>query len=144
MLCIEVLFLSYFWVILNHGVRILNRRYKLCVSIVKTLLKSGSLWSHPRLGNLNETRNASSPGFFLKILNSVFKSINMGLDHKFLLQLFVIGFCLFFRRMGFSAIFSKSSLTAGMFLRALSNPFFKSKIPLGYPKILMILTFIII
>ena len=31
----------------------------------------------------------------LKILNSVFESINMGLDHKLFLQLFVIGFCFF-------------------------------------------------
>ena len=44
----------------------------------------------------------------------------------------------------FQAILSKSSLTAGIFLRALSNPFFKSKIPLGYPKILMIVGLIII
>ena len=56
---------------------------------------SASLSSHPRLGNLNETRNASSPGFFLKILNSVFESINMGLDHELFPQLFVIDFCLF-------------------------------------------------
>ena len=35
-------------------------------------------------------------------------------------------------------------LTAGIFIRVLSNPFFKSKIPLQYPKILMILTLIII
>ena len=51
-------------------------------------------------GNLNETRNTSSPGFFLNILNSVFESINMGLDHKLFLQLFVIGFCLFCSRIG--------------------------------------------
>ena len=38
--------------------------------------------------------------FFLKILDSVFESINMGLDHKFFLQLFVTGFCLFFSRIG--------------------------------------------
>ena len=44
----------------------------------------------------------------------------------------------------FQAILSKSSLAAGIFLRALSNPFFKSKIPLGYPKILMIVGLIII
>ena len=44
----------------------------------------------------------------------------------------------------FQAILSKSSLTAGIFLRALSNLFFKSKIPLGYPKILMIVCLIII
>ena len=41
-----------------------------------------------------------SPGFFLKILNFVFESINMGLDHKLFLQLFVIGFCLFCSRIG--------------------------------------------
>ena len=40
--------------------------------------------------------NALSPGFFLKILNSVFESINMGLDHKLFLQLFVFGLCLVF------------------------------------------------
>ena len=50
------------------------------VFIFENLLKSASLWSHPRLGNLNETQIFSSPGFFLKILNSVFESINMGLD----------------------------------------------------------------
>ena len=46
--------------------------------------------------------------------------------------------------MHFQLILSKSSLTAGSFLRALSNPFFKSTIPLGYPKILMIVGLIII
>ena len=44
----------------------------------------------------------------------------------------------------FQAILSKSSLRAGIFLRALSNPFFKSKIALGYPKIFMIVVLIII
>ena len=44
----------------------------------------------------------------------------------------------------FQAILRKSSLTAGMFLKALSNPFSKSTIPLGYPKILMIVGLIII
>ena len=43
----------------------------------------------------------------------------------------------------FQAILSKSLLTAGVFLTALSNPFFKSKIPLGYLKILMIVGLII-
>ena len=38
----------------------------------------------------------------------------------------------------FQEVLSKSLLTAGIFLRALSNLFFKSKIPLGYPKIVMI------
>ena len=44
--------------------------------------------NHPRLGNLNETRNASSPSFFLKNLNSVFESINICLAHKLFLQRF--------------------------------------------------------
>ena len=43
----------------------------------------------------------------------------------------------------FQAILRKSSLTAGLVLRALSNSFFKSKVPLGYPKILMIVGLII-
>ena len=75
-------------------------RVVLRVHIFENLLKSASLLSHPRLGNLNETRNALSPGFFLKILNSLFESINMGLDHKLFLQLLVIGFCLFCSRIG--------------------------------------------
>ena len=44
---------------------------------------------------LNETRNASSLGFFLKILSSIFQSINMGVDHKSFLQLLLIGFSIF-------------------------------------------------
>ena len=44
----------------------------------------------------------------------------------------------------FQAILSKFLLTAGIFLRALSNSLFKSKIPLDYPKILMIVGLIII
>ena len=36
----------------------------------------------------------------LKVLNSAFESINMGLDQKLFLQLFVIGYCLFFSRFG--------------------------------------------
>ena len=44
----------------------------------------------------------------------------------------------------FQAILSKSSITAGIFLRVWSNPFLKSKIPSGYPKILMIASLIII
>ena len=85
----------------KHGVIILNRSNNpvfLELKIIKDLLKSASLWSHPRLRNLNETRNASSPGFFLKNLTSVFESINMGLDHKSFLQIFVIGFCFFCSR----------------------------------------------
>ena len=68
--------------------------------MLENLLKLASLWSHPRLGNLNETRNASSPGFFLKILNSIFQSIIMSVDHKLLLQLFLIGFWLFCSKIG--------------------------------------------
>ena len=48
------------------------------------------LWSHTHLRNLNETRNALSQGLFLRTLNSDFESINMGLDHKFFLQLFFL------------------------------------------------------
>ena len=45
--------------------------------------------------------------------------------------------------MHFQAILSKSALTAGIFLRALSNSFLKYKIPLGCPKILRIVNLII-
>ena len=83
----------------NHGVTILNRSNN-SVFLYLKIYWNRCLWSHPRLGNLNETRNFSPPGFFLKILNSVFESINMGLDHKLFLQLFVIGFCLFCSRIG--------------------------------------------
>ena len=41
-------------------------------------------------------QEASSPGSFVKILNSMFQSINMGVDHELLLQLFLIGFCFVF------------------------------------------------
>ena len=44
----------------------------------------------------------------------------------------------------FQVIIRKSSLTVEIFLRVLSKPFFKSKIPLGYPKILMAVSLIII
>ena len=64
----------------------------------ESLSKSASLRSYLRLGNLHETRKALSPGSFLKIENYVFESINLGLDHKMFLQLFVIGFSLFFSR----------------------------------------------
>ena len=85
----------------QHGVIILSRNNNsVFVSIFENILKSASLWSHPRLGNFNETRNALSPDFFLKILNSVFESINMSLVHKLFLQLFVIAFCLFCSRIG--------------------------------------------
>ena len=63
--------------------------------MLENLLKSAKLWSHPCLGNLNETRNDSSQGFLLKILKSIFQSINKGLDHKLLLNIFLIGCCLF-------------------------------------------------
>ena len=43
------------------------------VSMSKNLLKLVSLWSYPSLGNLNETRIVSSPGFFFQILNSIFE-----------------------------------------------------------------------
>ena len=66
--------------------------------MLENLLKTASLWSHPCLGNLNETRNASSSGFFLKILNSIFQSIDMSVDHKLLLQLFLIGLWLFCKK----------------------------------------------
>ena len=84
----------------HHGVIILNRSNNFVLLIFENLLKLASLWSHPGHGNLNETWNASSPGFFLKILNSVFENINMGLDHKLFLELFLIGFCLFCSRIG--------------------------------------------
>ena len=47
--------------------------------MLENMLKSASLWSHPRLGKLNETLNASSPGFFLKILNTVFEIISISI-----------------------------------------------------------------
>ena len=50
--------------------------------------------------NLNETRKALPPGFFLKFLNSIFRSINMGVYHRLLLQLFLTGFCLFCSKIG--------------------------------------------
>ena len=50
--------------------------------------------------NLNETQNTSSPGFFLTNLISIFQSINMGVDHKSPLQLFLVGFCLFCSKIG--------------------------------------------
>ena len=67
---------------------------------IENLLKSVSLLSASRQvslhrKNLNETKNALSPGL-LKILNSIFQSINMDVDHKLLLHLFLIGFWLFF------------------------------------------------
>ena len=77
---------------------ILRNQWHTDKAIFENLLKSVTFWSHPRLGYLNETQSASSPGFFLKILNSVF--INMGLDHILFLQLFVIGFCSFGSRIG--------------------------------------------
>ena len=40
----------------------------------------------------------------------------------------------------FRKILSKSSLGLATFLRVSSNPVFKSKIPLGYPKILPIVS----
>ena len=52
----------------KHGGIIINGK--------TSLLKSASLWSRPCLGNLSEARKASSPGFFLQILNSIFRSIN--------------------------------------------------------------------
>ena len=58
-----------------------KQELQLRVSTFENLLKSASLSSHPRLGNFNKTRNALSPGFFLKILNSDFESINMSLDY---------------------------------------------------------------
>ena len=67
------------------------------VSTFENLLKSESLWSHPRLANLNKTRNALSTGFFFEILISIFQTINIGVN-KLLLHLFLIGFCLFYSK----------------------------------------------
>ena len=44
----------------------------------------------------------------------------------------------------FQEILSKWSITAGIFLRVLSNTFFEFKIPLGYPKKLKMVSIIII
>ena len=60
----------------------------------ENLLKLASLRSHLHQGNLNETRNDSLPVFFLKFLNSIFQSVNMGVEQMLLLQLFLIGFSL--------------------------------------------------
>ena len=86
-----------FW---YHGVIILTRSNNSVFLYLNIYWKRQVLWSHPRLENLNETQNFSSPGFFLKILNSVYQKINMVLDHKLFLQLFVIVFCLFCSRIG--------------------------------------------
>ena len=131
----------------------------------ENLLKSASLSSHPRLGNLNKTWYASLPGFFPKILISVFQSIYMGLGNKLFLQLFlivyfavesekyksrdfiqshVIAYMISWIFIFFQVIIRKSSLMAEIFLRILSKPFSKSKKPLGYPKILMAVNLIII
>ena len=45
--------------------------------------------------NLNEARNASPPSFCIKMLDSIFRRIYQGVNHNLLLQLFLIGFCLF-------------------------------------------------
>ena len=82
----------------NHG-DIINRSNN-SVSTLENLLKSASLWSQLHLENWNETRNTSSPGFFLKILILIFQSINMDVGHKLLLQLFLIGSCLFCSKIG--------------------------------------------
>ena len=80
------------------------------------LLISSSFWSHLRLGNLNETRNPLSPDFFLKILNSIFQSFNVGVGHKSLLQLFLIGFCLFRSKIGKRQYRERFSLSLSYYL----------------------------
>ena len=62
--------------------------------MLENILILASLWSHRHLGNYKKTQNVSLPAFVLKILNSIFQSINMGVDRKLRLQLFLIGFCL--------------------------------------------------
>ena len=130
----------------------------------KNLLKSLSLWSHSSFGNLNKVGNASSPGFFSQMLDSKFKSI-YAVSHKFVLKLFLIDFPLFCKKnyskkisieilfnlrlllrwsTQFSCTYRKSSLIVGIFLRVLSYPFFKSKMSLGYPEILIVVKLIII
>ena len=59
----------------------------------ENLLKLASLRSHLLQRNLNETQNDSLP-VFLKFLNSIFQSVNMGVEQMLLLQLFLIGFSL--------------------------------------------------
>ena len=78
---------------------ILNRSNN-SVFLLQNLLKSASVWSRPGPMNLSETWNASSPGFFPNILNLIFQSISMDVDYKLLLQLFLIGFCLFCSNIG--------------------------------------------
>ena len=68
--------------------------------MLESVLKSAGLSYHPRLENLIETRSALLPGYFLKILNSLFQSIITGMDRKLLLQLFLIGFCLLCSKIG--------------------------------------------
>ena len=44
----------------------------------------------------------------------------------------------------FQLILRESALTVGIFLNVLSHPFFKFKLALGYPKILIVVKLIII
>ena len=74
-----------------HGDIILNR------SNYSVFLCAKIYWS---LGNLNQTRNVLSPGFFLQMLDSIFRSIYLGVSYKLLLQLFLICFCLFCSKIG--------------------------------------------
>ena len=82
-----------------HGVIILNRSNNFVFLYLK-IYWNRQVFDFNCASGISMKPESSSPGFFLKILNSVFESINMGLDHKLFLQLFVIGFCLFYSRIG--------------------------------------------
>ena len=74
-----------------HGDIILNRSNNSVFLLQKSI----------EIGNLNEARKVSSPGFSLKMLDLVFQSIYLSVNHtQFLLQLFLIGFCLFCSKIG--------------------------------------------
>ena len=67
-------------------------------------------------------QEALSPGSFVKILNSMFQSINMGVDHELLLQLFLIGFCfLFFFLENWKKISIEISFNLRLLLRLLAQ-----------------------
>ena len=88
---------SWFWKSFNmvdHGNITVNTSnnsmflFQKAIEIDKSLISTT-----PR--NLNEARNASPPSFCIKMLDSIFRRIYQGVNHNLLLQLFLIGFCLF-------------------------------------------------
>ena len=59
---------------IEHGDVILNRSNN-SVFLLQKSVEIGKPLSHLLLGNLNKARNASSTGFFLQMLDSIFRSI---------------------------------------------------------------------